>query len=127
MKKKIPFDFILDYLHPMDINIKPMFGCYAIYSEGKILIILRKKNDHTEANGVWIATGKVHHESLRRELPSLKSIYILSEGKGETNWQMIHEKADDFEESAVKICEMILRKDKRVGKIPNSKKRKTIE
>lgn len=101
-----------------------MFGCHAIYTEGKILLILRKKNDHTEANGVWIATGKEHHESLKKELPSLQSVYILSEGKSETNWQMIHEDADDFEESAVKICEMILRNDKRIGKIPNSKKKK---
>ena len=126
MKKKIPFDFILDYLHSIDISVKPMFGCHAIYSEGKIMLILRKKEDHREANGMWIATGKEHHESLRKELPLMQSVFILSEGKGETNWQMIHEDADDFEESAINICEMILKKDKRVGKIPNSKKKKSV-
>ena len=124
MKKKIPFDFILDYLHPLEISIKPMFGCHAIYANGKILLIVRKKDDHEDANGVWIATGKEYHESLRKELPSMKSVYILSNGKNETGWQMIHEDANDFEESVIKICSMIVKQDDRIGKIPKSKRKK---
>ena len=121
MKKKIPFELILDLLHPLEITIKPMFGCHTIYSGGKILLIVRKKEDHRDANGVWIATGKEQHESLRKELPSMQSVYILSDGKGETGWQMIHEDADDFEESVTKICDMILRGDIRIGKIPKAR------
>ena len=124
MKKKIPFDFILDQLHSIEITIKPMFGCHAIYSGGKILVIVRKKQDHTDANGVWIATGKEHHDSLRKELPSMQSVYILSDGKNETGWQMIHEEANNFEESVTKICEMILNNDERIGKIPKAKRKK---
>ncbi len=124
MKKKIAFDFILDYLHPLEISIRPMFGCHAIYSGGKILLAVRKKNDHTDANGIWIATGKEHHQSLKRELSSMQSIYILSGGKNETGWQMIHEDAEDFEESAIKICELILKKDERIGKTPKAKNKK---
>ena len=101
-----------------------MFGCHSIYSQGKILFILRKREDHTDANGIWIATGKEHHKSLRNEFPALKSVHILSDGKGETNWQMIHEDEDDFEESAIKICELILRNDTRIGRIPKPKKKK---
>ena len=41
-----------------------------------------------DANGVWIATGKEHHASLKKVLPSMKSVYILSNGKNETGWQM---------------------------------------
>ena len=124
MKKKIPFDFILDHLHPIEVNIKPMFGCHAIYSGGKILLIVRKKEDHADANGVWIATGKEHHESLKEDLPSIKSVYILSDGKSETGWQMIHEEADDFEESVTNICGMILRGDVRIGKTPKARRKK---
>ena len=124
MKKKIPFDFILDLLHPLEITIKPMFGCHAIYSGGKILLIVRKKQDHEDANGVWIATRKEHHDSLRKELPNMKSVYVLSDGKNETGWQMIREDEDDFEESVTKICEMILNKDQRIGKIPKAKRKK---
>ncbi len=123
MKKRIPFDFILDLLHPIEITVKPMFGCHAVYAGGKILLIVRKKEDHTDANGVWIATGKEHHDSLRKELPSMQSVYILSEGKGETGWQMVHEEADDFEEAVTKICEMILKGDDRIGKIPKGKRK----
>lgn len=132
MKKKIPFDFILDLLSPLSslpspqgegLRVRQMFGCHAIYSDRKILLIVRKKNDHTDANGVWIATGKEHHESLRQELPSMQSVYILSDGKNETGWQMIHEDADDFEELVAKICELIIRGDKRIGKIPKARKK----
>ena len=126
MKKKIPFEFILDYLHPLEFTIKPMFGCHAIYTNGKIVLILRKREDHTDANGIWIATGKEHHESLKREFPSMKSVYILSDGKGETGWQMIPEDADDFEDSVIKACHLILREDNRIGKIPKKKKKKII-
>ena len=124
MKNKIPFEFVLDHLHPLEITIKPMFGCHAIYSGSKILLIVRKKDDHTDANGIWIATGKEHHASLKKILPSMKSVYILSNGKNETGWQMIHEEEDGFEESAIKICEMILHGDIRIGKIPKPRKKK---
>ena len=124
MKKKIPFEFVLDHLHPLEIKIKPMFGCHAIYSEGKILMIVRKKDDHADSNGIWIATGKEHHASLKKELPSMTSVFILSNGKGETGWQMIHEEESDFEASAIKICEFILKGDVRIGKIPKPRKKK---
>ncbi len=124
MKKKIPFEFILDYLHPLEVTIKPMFGCHAIYAGGKILLIVRKKEDHKDANGVWIATGKEHHESLKKDLPGMHSVYILSDGKGETGWQMIHEEANDFEEAVIKVCELISKGDERIGKIPKARKKK---
>jgi hypothetical protein len=123
VKRKIPFEFILDYLHPLDIIIKPMFGCHAFYSGGKILVIVRKKEDHTDANGIWIATDKIHHASLKKQLPSIHSVYILSDGKGETNWQMIHEDDDNFEEASAKLCRMIVKGDERIGRIPNGKKK----
>lgn len=128
--KKIPFDFILDLLSPLSfgegpgsVSVRQMFGCHAIYSNRKILLIVRKKNDHRDANGIWIATGKEHHASLKTILPSMRSVYILSDGKNETGWQMIHEEADDFEESATKICELILKGDERIGKIPKQRKK----
>lgn len=32
MKSKIPFEFILEELVRIHPRVKPMFGCYAIYS-----------------------------------------------------------------------------------------------
>ena len=54
----------------------------------------------------------------------MHSVYILSDGKGETGWQMIHEDADDFEEAVTRVCWMILKGDERVGKIPKARKKK---
>lgn len=119
--KKIPFDFIPDYLFQLAPKIKPMFGCHALYIGEKIFLILRDRKDHPEANGIWIATSSEHHKSLKKEISSLQTIDILSEGKGETNWQMISKENDDFENAACKICDMILRGDERIGKIPKTK------
>ena len=127
MKKKIPFEFILDYLHPLEITIKPMFGCHALYSNGKILLIVRKKEDHPDSNGVWIATEKAHHVSLKNEFPNLESIQILNNGNGTTGWQMIHENNKNFEESVIHICNLILKNDTRIGRIPKIKKKKALQ
>lgn len=121
--KKIPFEFILEYLHPLEITIKPMFGCHAIYANEKILLIARKKDTHADANGIWIATERKYHDSLKKDIPFIKSIYILSNGKNETDWQMIHEDEDDFETAAIKLCEMVLKGDERIGKVPKARRK----
>lgn len=118
-RKPIPFDFVLDHLHQMQTIIKPMFGTYALYIEKKIVLILRKKETQKEDNGVWIATMHQYHQSLKNDFPSLRAIGVL--GSSESNWQLIPEDADDFEESVIRVCEFIIRGDSRIGKIPNQK------
>ncbi len=123
-KTSIPFSFILDYLTPLEIRIRPMFGAHAIYVEQKIVFIVRDRNTHTDCNGVWIATSHEHHKSLKREFPNMHSVYVLSDGKGETGWQMLHAEADDFESSVIRSCELVLHGDPRIGRIPKPKKKK---
>jgi hypothetical protein len=101
-----------------------MFGAYAIYVEDKIIFIVRDRDSHTDCNGVWIATSHEHHQSLKKEFPNMHSVYVLSDGKGETGWQMLHAEADDFESSVIKACELVLHSDPRIGKIPKPKKKK---
>ena len=125
MAKNIPFVFVLDYLMPLKPTVRPMFGCHAVYVGEKIVLVLRHRYDHPEANGVWIATSSEHHASLKKDLPNMCSVYILSEGKSETNWQMIQLSADDFEASVTAVCEFILQRDERIGRIPKPRKRKT--
>jgi hypothetical protein len=122
--RKIPFPFILDRLHALEPLVRPMFGAHAVYVREKIVMVLREHKDHEEANGVWLATSKEHHASLKKELPSMQSIYILSGGKNETGWQMIPADADDFESSADHVCDLILKGDVRIGKIPKARKKK---
>ena len=123
--KKVPFSFVLDHLYPLDPLIKPMFGCYGIYIGKKMVLILRQRKSHPSINGVWIATKKEHHESLKKLFPSMKSIHVL--GKGVTNWQVISEKVEDFESSVLLACEMIVKGDKRIGTVPKSKPKVKIK
>ena len=99
-----------------------MFGCYALYDAGKIVLILRKKQEHRGDNGVWVATHREHHHSLLKELPSMRSIKLL--GKDPTNWQVIPESAKDFESSVIRACELVVKGDPRIGKVPKRKVKK---
>ncbi len=94
-----------------------MFGCLAVYVEDKIVLILRDRKDSPADNGVWVATTAEHHASLRRDFPRMRSIQLL--GKGLTNWQILPLDAPDFEESALRVCRLILARDDRIGKLPN--------
>lgn len=122
-KKTIAFDFVLDELFILNPEVKPMFGCHAIYVGNTIVLITRNKPEHTEDNGVWIATTHEHHASLHNDFPSLRHIKLL--GGPKSNWQNIPVEADDFEESVLKACSLIRKGDPRIGKIPKNRKRKT--
>jgi hypothetical protein len=125
MKKsvKIPFDFVIEKLDTLDPVIKPMFGCHAIYVRNKIVVILRRKSATDPDNGVWIATLPEHHATLKKDFPSMRSIEVF--GGGTTGWQNLPEDADDFEENVFKVCDLILKGDVRIGKIPKKKKAKS--
>lgn len=119
----IPFEFVLDQLFALEPRIRPMFGCHAIYVGDKLVITLRNKpGSHQEDNGIWISTKVEHHAALKKIFPSMRSIQVL--GNGATNWQIIPADADDFEESALKLCDLILKGDPRIGNIPKPKKAK---
>ena len=116
--KNIPFDFVFDYLTPLDITIKPMFGIWAVYLNEKILFILRNRKDFSESNGLWLATSKEHHDDLKKDFPTLTSISNYKVGLRETEWQLLSVDSNDFEVSAIRICELIKRNDHRIGRIP---------
>ena len=118
-KISIPFDFVLEQLYSANVEIRPMFGCFALYVRNKIVLILRKKETSTADNGVWLATSKEHHASLKRLFPSMRSIKVF--GGKESNWQNLPASATDFEEMVIQACELILQGDNRIGKETMSK------
>jgi hypothetical protein len=119
-RKSVPHPFVLEALAGLEIRTRPMFGCVAVYVEEKIVLILRDKQDDHADNGVWLATTMDHHPSLRREFPHMRSIGVL--GKGVTGWQILPVDAPDFEEAALRACELIMAGDPRIGKIPASRR-----
>jgi hypothetical protein len=126
-RKPIPHEFVLDEIASLSPRTRLMFGCLAIYVQQrgeesgreKIVLFLRDKPASPEDNGVWLATTYEHHESLREEFPSMRSIKVL--GKDVTGWQVLPADSDDFEESARRACELVLAYDPRIGKIPGAR------
>src|SRR5713226_8219439 len=119
-RKPVPHEFVLDAIAPLSPRTRSMFGCLAIYAEDKIVLILRDKRDQTADNGVWLATAEEHHQSLRQEFPNMRSIQVL--GKKVTGWQVLPTDAEDFEEAALRACELVLAGDPRIGKVPGARR-----
>jgi len=119
-RKAVSHEFVLDAIAPLSPWTRPMFGCLAVYVKEKIVLVLRDKLKNTADNGVWLATTEEHHESLRREFPNMRSIKVL--GKGVTGWQVLPADAPDFEEAALRACELIVAGDPRIGKVPGTRR-----
>jgi hypothetical protein len=78
-RKPVPHEFVLDALAEMQPRTNPMFGCLAVYVGEKIVLVLRDKRDGSADNGVWLATIHDHHESLRAEFPTMRSIQVFGQ------------------------------------------------
>jgi hypothetical protein len=126
-RRAVPHEFVLEAISSLSPWTRPMFGCLAVYVKEKIVLILRDKPGTHPDNGVWLATTQEHHESLRREFPNMRSIQVL--GKRVTGWQVLPSDAADFEEAALRACELIVAGDPRIGKVPGARRatRKTAE
>ena len=120
-RKAPPFEFVLEALASARYWTRPMFGCLAVYVGERIVLVLRDKPTAAHSNGVWLATTAEHHASLLEDFPSMRSIPAL--GAGVTGWQMLPANAPDFEESALRACELVLARDPRIGKTPQARKR----
>jgi hypothetical protein len=121
-RKVVPHEFVLDAIAPLSPATRSMFGCLAVYVADKIVLILRDKREpsKTADNGVWLATTEEHHESLRHEFPNMRSIRVF--GKQVTGWQVLPADAADFEEAALRACELIAAGDPRIGKVPGARR-----
>lgn len=121
-RKTVPHEFVLEALAEASPRTRSMFGCLAVYVGEKIVLILREKEKNAADNGVWLATTAEHHESLRREFPAMRSIEVL--GKAVTGWQVLPTESADFEEAALRACEMVLAGDPRIGKVPGARRKR---
>ncbi|HTR29605.1 MAG TPA: CocE/NonD family hydrolase [Puia sp.] len=123
MNREIPFDFILDYLLRIETEVRPFFGMFAVYSGQKLLLMLRERNNEPEMNGIWIAVGS-GHAALKAEMPGLRPYPGSDGGKKDNGWLQIHPDLDNFEQLAIRICELIVHRDPRIGRIPPPKRKR---
>src|ERR1035441_8776639 len=119
-RKAVPHAFVLEALAALSPETRSMFGCLAVYVADKIVLILRDRPNEIADNGVWLATTELHHDSLRREFPNMRSIQVFA--KAVTGWQVLPADAPDFEEAALRACELIAARDPRIGKVPAARR-----
>ncbi len=94
--RNTPFNFIFDYLLPLDITVNPLFGMFYVYTGPRIILVLRDRKDQPEMNGIWVATNKGQQESLKKELPVLRAFSGPKSRDSGNGWQMIPKDAPDF-------------------------------
>ncbi len=116
MDRELPFDFIFDYLLPIDTEVTPFFGMFAVRSRGKLLLLLRDRKNEPDKNGIWIATVGDGAVSLQKELPGSTVLFERKSKKDE--WLLIPPDADTFERSAICLCDLIVHRDPRIGRVP---------
>lgn len=56
-----------------------------------------------------------HHASLKAELPAVTD-FDFGDEVFEPNWLQLQDGHDDFGEAAIGLCELVSRRDKRIGK-----------
>jgi len=123
LKQKPPYPFVLDALMPMSPEVRRMFSGFAVYLGDRIVCMLRDSPKSPRDNGVWLVLSETANPAdpkLRREFPSLRSIEILGGAIG--HWLLIPSDGPDFETEALHACDLLLRHDPRLGRIPKSRR-----
>jgi len=115
VKKRVPFPFVLDELEPLRPVIKTMFGFTHVYLADRLLCSLRDNSKQPATNGLWLYTTTEHAESLAREFPELSRRQLWRSGKNV--WIVLASRLENFEEYAFRACELMLRDDKRIGRV----------
>ena len=117
-RKPIPFPFILDELESLRPTVKSVFGFTHVYLEDRLLFSLRDAETRSGSNGMWLYTTNAEAESLAAEFPDLPRRQIWRSGN--KAWLVLASRLGSFEENAFKACELILRGDRRIGRVSRS-------
>jgi hypothetical protein len=116
-KRHAPFQFVLAELSSLRPTVRQMFGFTYVYLEEKLVLSLRQSDKQPRYNGVWLYTQAEHIASLRREFPLLPRRCFWKSVKRGNGWVILAAEFEDFEEYAFRACELILRGDRRVGRV----------
>ena len=122
-KEKPPHAFVLEALTPLNPEVRRMFSGFAVYLGDRIVCMLRDHEKSPRDNGVWLVLSESTDPAdteLRRELPSIRSIELLGDKIG--HWLLIPSDSPDFEIEALHACDLLLRRDPRLGRIPKSRR-----
>ncbi len=121
-KKPIPFRFVLDELEPLDPLVKPMFGCHAVYVGEKLVLFLCDAEKWADQKGLWLPTTPEQYARLAAEFTSARA--LMNEKLNKSPWLLLPANVPEFESQALKACELVLKNDTRIGRVPKQKKLK---
>jgi hypothetical protein len=122
-KQKPPYPFVLDALAPLQPEVRRMFSGFAVYSGNRLICMLRDYPESPRDNGFWLVLSETVNpadKTLRREFPSLRSIELLGGKIG--HWLLIPADGPAFEAEALHACDLLLRHDPRLGRVPASRR-----
>jgi hypothetical protein len=120
-KTREPFPFVLEELSAIRPTIKHWFGFTSVYLDEKLLCSLRDSAKQPNSNGIWLYTTTEHVESLAREFPELPKRQLWRSRSGNKAWVVLASRLEGFEEYAFRACELILRGDRRIGRVTRGK------
>jgi hypothetical protein len=121
-RRSAPYTFILEALAPLKPEVRPMFSGFAVYVGEKIMLMLRDSPKQPKDNGVWLVfseTANLAAPRIRQDFPSLRVIELL--GGKIAHWRLIPADSSTFESEALHACELLLKRDERLGRIPQSR------
>jgi hypothetical protein len=116
-KRRDPFPFILDELTPLRLTVKHMFGFVSLYLDDTLLCSLRDAVKQPNSNGMWLYTTIEDVDSLAKEFQDLPKRQVWRSRSGNKAWLILASRLENFEEHALKACELILNNDRRIGRI----------
>jgi hypothetical protein len=122
-KRNPPHAFVLEALEPLHPEVRRMFSGFAVYVGNRLMCMLRESERSPQDNGVWLVLSEETNPAdrkLRREFPSLREIDLLNKKIG--HWLLLPSDGTDFESEALHACDLLLRHDRRFGRIPASRR-----
>ena len=122
-RRTAPHQFVLEALMPLEPEVRPMFSGFAVYVGDKIVLMLRDSLKSPADNGVWLVfseSARLDDAGILRDFPSLRTIELLAGKIG--HWRLIPSDSPTFESEALRACELLLTKDPRLGRVPQSRK-----
>ena len=122
-KQRPPHEFVLEALTPLKPEVRRMFSGFGVYVGERIVFMLRDHEKSPKDNGVWLVLSESTDPGdpeLRREFPSLRRIELLRSKIG--HWLLIPSDSPSFETEALHACNLLLRRDSRLGRVPKSRR-----
>jgi hypothetical protein len=111
----VPFSFVVDELMTLRPTVKQAFGFTYLYLDERLLCGLRDSKKQPGTNGMWLFTTTEDVDSLALEFANLSRRYLWRSGKNA--WVILPSRLPEFEEYAIKACELMLNGDRRIGRI----------